>query len=74
MFEDYYMTADDVAKALKISKSFAYIWLFGHIFLTTAAVQNSGMKIYSLKESRMSQDGMPSIGEIGGCSARRTMW
>lgn len=24
MFEDYYMTADDVAKALKISKSFAY--------------------------------------------------
>ncbi len=24
MFEDYYMTADNVAKALKISKSFAY--------------------------------------------------
>ena len=24
MFEDYYLTADDVAKALKISKSFAY--------------------------------------------------
>ena len=24
IFEDYYMTADDVAKALKISKSFAY--------------------------------------------------
>ena len=24
MFEDYYMTADDVAKALKISKSFAF--------------------------------------------------
>ena len=24
MFEDYYMTADEVAKALKISKSFAY--------------------------------------------------
>lgn len=24
MFEDYYLTVDDVAKALKISKSFAY--------------------------------------------------
>ena len=24
MFDDYYMTVDDVAKALKISKSFAY--------------------------------------------------
>lgn len=24
MFEDYYMTVDEVAKALKISKSFAY--------------------------------------------------
>ena len=24
MFEDYYMTADEVATALKISKSFAY--------------------------------------------------
>ncbi len=24
MFEDYYMTVDEVAKALKVSKSFAY--------------------------------------------------
>ena len=24
MFEDYYMTVEDVAKALKVSKSFAY--------------------------------------------------
>ena len=24
MFEDYYMSVDDVAKALKVSKSFAY--------------------------------------------------
>ncbi len=24
MFDDYYMTVDDVAKTLKISKSFAY--------------------------------------------------
>lgn len=24
MFEDYYMTVDDVAQALKVSKSFAY--------------------------------------------------
>lgn len=24
MYDDYYMTVDDVAKALKISKSFAY--------------------------------------------------
>ncbi|MBR6408131.1 MAG: DNA-binding protein [Clostridia bacterium] len=24
MYEDYYMTAEDVAEALKISKSFAY--------------------------------------------------
>lgn len=24
MFEDYYMTADEVAKALRVSKSFAY--------------------------------------------------
>lgn len=24
MFEDYYMTVDEVAKALQVSKSFAY--------------------------------------------------